>query len=158
MTMTVRIQIVDDHEVLREGVKSLLARLRPDWEICGEATDGEEAIQLARTLKPDIMILDITMPGMSGLEASSKMREMRLGFPILIFTTHQAGRLAGEVRRAGAQGYVVKSQAASKLVVAIDKLLAGGTFFETPPEAQPEKNPKGTNLGIILRSISPLPA
>jgi DNA-binding NarL/FixJ family response regulator len=154
--MTVRIQIVDDHEVLREGVKSLLARLRPDWEICGEATDGEEAIQLARTLKPDIMVLDITMPGISGLEASSKMRQLGFAFPILMFTTHQASRLAGEVRRAGAQGYVVKSQAANNLVLAIDKLLAGGTFFEAPPEPKPDKNPKGTNL--LLRNICPLAA
>lgn len=156
--MTARILIVDDHEVLREGLKSLLAKLRPDWEICGEATDGDEAIQLAQTLKPDIMILDITMPRMSGLEASSKMRKLGFVFPILIFTTHQSDRLALEVRRAGAQGYVLKSQAARNLVLAIDKLLADGTFFDAPPEAQPEKNPKGTNLGILRRSISPLAA
>jgi DNA-binding NarL/FixJ family response regulator len=156
--MTARIQIVDDHEVLREGVKSLLARLRPDWEVCGEATDGKEAIQLAQTLKPDIMILDITMPHLSGLEASSKMRKSGFVFPILIFTTHQSERLESEVRRAGAQGYVLKSQAARNLVLAIDKLLAGGTFFDLPPEPQPEKESKCTSPGTLLRSISPLAA
>jgi DNA-binding NarL/FixJ family response regulator len=138
--MTVRIQIVDDHEVLREGLKSLLAKLRPDWSICGEATDGDEAIQLAQALKPDVVIMDITMPRMSGLEASSRMRTLGLAFPILIFTTHQSDQLAGDIRKAGAQGYVLKSQAARNLVVAIDALLARGTFFGSPPDGQPVKD------------------
>jgi YesN/AraC family two-component response regulator len=64
--MTIRILIVDDHEIVREGLISHLAKSRPDWDICGEATDGEQAIQLTRELKPDIVILDITMPRMSG--------------------------------------------------------------------------------------------
>jgi DNA-binding NarL/FixJ family response regulator len=86
--MSVRILIVDDHEVLREGVRSLLAKLRPHWTICGEATDGDEAIQLAQELRPDLVILDITMPRLSGLEAAAHMRQLRFTFPILIFTTH----------------------------------------------------------------------
>src|SRR3977135_4662504 len=105
--MTARILIVDDHEVLREGVKSLLAKSRPDWEICGEATDGEQAIQLAQELKPDIVILDITMPRMSGLEASSRMKKLGLTITVLIFSTHESERLAVEVRQAGAQGNVL---------------------------------------------------
>jgi len=72
--MSARILIVDDHEVLREGLKSLLAKLHPEWTICGEATDGKEAIQVAQELKPDLIILDITMPHMSGLEAAAQMR------------------------------------------------------------------------------------
>jgi DNA-binding NarL/FixJ family response regulator len=146
--MTARILIVDDHEVLREGVKSLLAKSRPDWEICGEATDGEQAIQLAQELKPDIVILDITMPRMSGLQASSEMRKLRLNVPILIFTTHQSGRLETEVRKAGAQGYALKSQAARNLVQAIDTILAGGTFFG-PPQPEPGGGEK-PNPGILL--------
>jgi DNA-binding NarL/FixJ family response regulator len=145
-----RILIVDDHEVLREGLKSLLAKLRPEWTICGEATDGEEAIQLAQTLKPDIVILDITMPRMSGLEASSRMRKLGLDFPVLIFTTHEADRLAQEVRHAKAQGYVLKSQAARNLVLAIDALMAGGTFFGAPPDSGPAKDDK-RNPGLLRR-------
>jgi YesN/AraC family two-component response regulator len=76
--MTAQILIVDDHEVLREGLKSLLAKSRPDWLICGEATDGEQAIQLAQELKPDVIILDITMPRMSGLEAASRPAPSKL--------------------------------------------------------------------------------
>ena len=73
--LSVRIEIVDDHEVLREGVKSLLAKFRPDWQVCGEATNGQEAIQIAQDLKPDLIVLDISMPRMSGLEACSEMRK-----------------------------------------------------------------------------------
>ncbi len=135
--VSARILIVDDHEVLREGLKSLLAKSRPDWEICGEATDGEQAIQLAQELKPDLVILDITMPRMSGLEASSRMRKLRLEVPVLIFTTHHSERLDTEVRKAGAQGYVLKSQAARDLVQAIDTILSGGTFFGAPPAPEP---------------------
>src|ERR1700735_18790 len=131
--MTQQILIVDDHEVLREGLKSLLAKSRPDWLICGEATDGEQAIRLAQELKPDVIILDITMPRMSGLEAASRRRKRVFNTPVLIFTPHHSGRLDAEVRQAGAQGYVLKSQAAQSLVQAIDAVLAGGTFFGAPP-------------------------
>ena len=150
--MTARILIVDDHEVLREGLKSLLAKVRPDWNVCGEATDGNEAIQLAQDLKPDVMILDITMARVSGLEAAPQMRKLGLSFPILIFTTHHSEHLAADVRESGAQGYVVKSQAARDLVLAIDTLLAGGTFFGAPPQSQPAEKKK-INPGILLRSI-----
>jgi DNA-binding NarL/FixJ family response regulator len=135
--MTTRILIVDDHEVLREGLRSLLAKSRPDWQICGEATDGDEAIDSVQELKPDLVILDITMPRMSGLEACSRMRKLGLNVPILIFTTHQSRRLGTEVRQAGAQGYVLKSQAARDLVQAIDRILAGGTFFGGSSEPEP---------------------
>ena len=147
--MTTRILIVDDHEIVREGLRSHLAKSRPDWEICGEGTDGEQAIQLTRELKPDLVILDITMPRMSGLEASSRMRKLGLTIPVLIFTTHESERLAVEVRQAGAQGYVLKSQAVRHLVQAIDTILAGGTFFGAPPKTEPAGGEK-PNVGIVF--------
>ena len=147
--MSARILIVDDHEVLREGLRSLLAKSRPDWEVCGEATDGEQAIQSVQELKPDLVILDITMPRVSGLEASSRMRKLRLDVPVLIFTTHHSERLEIEVRKAGAQGYVLKSQAARDLVQAIDTILAGGTFFGAPPTPEPAGGNK-PNPGILF--------
>jgi DNA-binding NarL/FixJ family response regulator len=152
--MSVRILIVDDHEVLREGVKSLLSRLRPDWRVCGEATDGDEAIQLAQDLKPDVAVLDITMPRISGLEACSEIRKLKLSFPVLIFTTHQSDRLESDVRKVGAQGYVLKSQAARDLVTAIDTLLAGGTFFGAPPESQLLKNKKLNSRFLLFRNLA----
>jgi YesN/AraC family two-component response regulator len=69
--MPPKILIVDDHEVLREGVRTLITRERPQWEICGEAKSAQEALEACRTLKPDVTVLDITMPGMSGLEVAS---------------------------------------------------------------------------------------
>jgi two-component system nitrate/nitrite response regulator NarL len=144
-----RVLIVDDHEIVREGLRSHLAKSRPDWDICGEATDGEQAVQLTRELKPDIVILDITMPRMSGLEASSRIRKLGLAIPILIFTTHDSERLAIEVREAGAQGYVLKSQAIRYLVQAIDTLLAGGTFFGAPPKPEPKGGGK-FSAGIVF--------
>ncbi|HVB86413.1 MAG TPA: response regulator transcription factor [Candidatus Dormibacteraeota bacterium] len=132
----VRIVLVDDHEVLREGVRALFAKLRPQWEICGEGTAGEQAIALTHALEPDIVILDISMPRVSGLEACTRMRKAGLKAPVLIFTTHQSESLAGEARKVGAQGYVLKTQAARSLVLAIDTILSGGTFFGGPQEAK----------------------
>jgi DNA-binding NarL/FixJ family response regulator len=148
--MKARILIVDDHEVLREGLKSLLAKSRAEWEVCGEASDGEQAIELVREQKPDLVILDITMPGMSGLEASSQMRRSGIHTPVLIFTTHFSEHLAVEVRKAGAQGYVLKSHAARKLVMAIDAILAGGTFYEDPSSSE-SAAPKKAKPNILRR-------
>ena len=144
-----RILIVDDHEVLREGVRSLISRMRPEWEICGEATDGDEAIQLTQDLQPDIVVLDITMPRMSGLEASSRLRGQGVGIPVLIFTTHHSDRLSIEVREAGAQGYVLKSEAARNLVLAVDSILAGGTFFGSASKQGTAKD-KSSKSGPFL--------
>jgi DNA-binding NarL/FixJ family response regulator len=135
--MSARILIVDDHEILRDGLKSLLARAHPDWVVCGEGADGNQAIQLAQELKPDLLILDITMPRMSGLEAASRIRSLSIDIPILIFTMHESPRLETDVRVVGAQGYVLKSQAARDLVIAVDTILAGGTFFGPPAKPEP---------------------
>jgi DNA-binding NarL/FixJ family response regulator len=135
--MPTRILIADDHEIVREGLISLLGRARPEWQICGEASSGEQAIQTTRRLQPDLVVMDITMPGMNGLEASSRMRTLGMSCPVLIFTMHESDRLMTDVRRSGAQGYVLKSQAGRDLVRAIDTLLAGGTFFGGPPQPGP---------------------
>jgi DNA-binding NarL/FixJ family response regulator len=122
---TPTILIVDDHEIVRAGIRTLIARSRPSWQICAEAETGEQAIEKARSLRPDIILLDITMPAMSGLEAASRISALNLGSRILIFTMHESERLVAEVRAAGAHGLVLKSQAARDLIRAIDKLLSG---------------------------------
>jgi DNA-binding NarL/FixJ family response regulator len=127
--MSARILIVDDHEVVREGVKTLISRSRPDWNICGEASNGEQAIEASKKLRPDVIVLDITMPKMNGIEAAAKIAALSLGCHVLIFTMHESDRLSSEVRAVGAQGFVLKSQAARDLIRAIDQVLAGGTFF-----------------------------
>jgi len=126
--MSLRILIVDDHEVVRQGVRTILAQ-RPEWEICGEVANGEEAVQAVSRLRPDLIILDITMPQMSGLEAASRIVALSTDVRILIFTMHESCALIADIRAAGAHGYVQKSQAARDLIFAVDRLLSGGTFF-----------------------------
>jgi DNA-binding NarL/FixJ family response regulator len=131
-----RILIVDDHEIVREGLRNLLSQSRPGWVICGQARNGEEAVQAVKDLAPDAVVMDITMPMMSGLEAARRIKKSGNACRVLIFTMHESDRLGQEVRDAGAQGYVLKSQAAKNLIVAIETILAGGTFFDVPPLPQ----------------------
>jgi DNA-binding NarL/FixJ family response regulator len=133
--MRPRILIVDDHEIVREGVRGLIRRSRPDWEISGEATNGQDAIEAVKRLHPDLVVLDITMPVMSGLEAAGLISNLDPRPRILMFTMHESDRLATEVRQAKAQGYVLKSQAARNLIRAIEELLRGGEFFGPDPDS-----------------------
>ena len=126
--MSVKILIVDDHDVVRHGLRSFLA-VRPDWEICGEARTGDEAVQAVADLKPDLVILDITMPGISGLEAATRIRALGTAVRVLIFTMHESPRIAIDVHEAGAHGFVQKSQASRDLILAVERLLSGETFF-----------------------------
>src|ERR1700687_4263903 len=108
--MPARILLVDDHEIVREGIRTLIARSRPEWEICGEARDGEEALDAVRNLKPDVVILDVTMPKMSGLEAAPRIAKLGLGCRVLMFTMHDSERLAGGCRQGGTRGVGLLSE------------------------------------------------
>ena len=132
--MPVKILIVDDHEVVREGIRTLITRARSHWVICGEATNAREAIEAAKTSMPDVTVLDITMPGMSGLEAASYIAAS--GSRVLFLTMHESEHLGAEVFRAGAHGFVYKSQAGKDLIRAIERLLGGGTFFGSDSNSQ----------------------
>lgn len=131
--MSVRILIVDDHEIVRQGIRSLL-QTRPHWEICGEAGDGREAVRLAEELKPDAIVLDVTMPVMSGLGASDAITKCNPACKVLIFTVDDSATLGKFARRSGAQGLVLKSRAAQDLVEALETVLAGKTFFRSQDE------------------------
>lgn len=150
--MSPRILIVDDHQIVRQGVRTLLAEFRPDWEIAGEASDASEALHAITALKPDLVVLDITMPGTSGLELASQVRSLGLPTKILIFTMHHSNRISADVRASGAQGYVLKSQAARDLVFAIEKILGGGSFYgqESEGGCGGEPNP-GRNVFFFSR-------
>ena len=128
--MAVKILIADDHEIVRQGIRRVL-EVKPEWEICGEASNGQEAVRMAQELSPDIIIMDVTMPVMSGFEAADEISRLPVGSRVLFFTMHDAGSMAGSVRKSGAQGYVVKSRAAQDLVQALERLLKGGTFFDS---------------------------
>ena len=126
--MPVRILVVDDHEVVRQGIRTILSA-RPDWEICGEGVNGQEAIKLAAELRPDAIIMDITMPVMSGIEATMEIVKTCPESKILIFTMHESPSLALPIRRAGAKGVLTKSKATSELTPALRAIIDGQTYF-----------------------------
>jgi DNA-binding NarL/FixJ family response regulator len=148
--MPVRIVIADDHEVVRQGLHTIL-RARPEWQIVGEAENGRQAVDCVRELHPDVLILDITMPLMSGLEAAQELLKKDPGTRILIFTMHDSKSLIQAVRKAGAQGYVLKSRAAKDLIHAIEALLDGKTFFGPDTATGEEVKDKGRGGTPLLR-------
>ena len=151
--MKPRILIVDDHEIVREGVRSLLNKMRPAWEICGEAVSGNEAVDAVKALEPTIVILDITMPGLSGLEAAARINKLGAGCRVLMFTMHESDRLGDEVRDAGAQGFVLKSRAARDLILAIESIATGGTFFGSLPIPEPKGDDESNRGNSVLRCL-----
>jgi two-component system, NarL family, nitrate/nitrite response regulator NarL len=130
-----RILIADDHEIVRQGIRGIL-QVRSEWEIVGEAKNGREAIFLSKALGPDVIILDVSMPVLGGLAAADDIVRTNPKIKILIFTMDDSRSLRTLVRRCGASGIVVKSQASNDLVKAVDQLLAGGTYFDPIPEIQ----------------------
>lgn len=123
-----RILIADDHDVVRAGLRQLLLE-RKGWEICGEASTGRQAVTLALETKPDVVVMDISMPELNGLEAS---RQIRKGLPkteIVILSLHLSDQLAYEIVDAGIRGYVLKSDANRDLVSAVESLGMHRPFF-----------------------------
>src|SRR5215468_2946242 len=121
--MAVRILIVDDHEIFRRGLRSLLES-RADWEVCGEATDGEDAVEKAKQMQPDVIVLDITMPRLNGLDATALLRKKVPEAKIVILSQHQPALMKQVALSAGASAYVTKSEVSRELMAAIDGLLA----------------------------------
>ncbi|MFZ0420198.1 MAG: response regulator transcription factor [Candidatus Sulfotelmatobacter sp.] len=129
-----RILIADDHEVARKGIRSLLED-HPGWQVCAEAKDGREAVDLANRLDPDVLLLDIGMPNLNGLDATRQILATRPEARILILTIHDSERVVREVLAAGARGFLLKSDAGRDLVTAVEALQNRRTFF-TPKVAQ----------------------
>jgi len=125
-----RILIADDHEVARRGVRALLEN-HPGWEVCGEAADGREAVSAASRLKPDLVLLDIGMPSLNGLDATRQILDAAPATRVLILTMHDSEQVVREVLAAGALGFLLKSDAGQDLVAAVEALQYGRTFFTT---------------------------
>ena len=123
-----RILIADDHEIVRKGLKTLLSS-RPGWTVCAEAASGREAIALAAQLRPDIIVMDITMPGLNGLEATRRIRKILPKAEIAILSLHYSDQLVREVLDAGARAYILKSDASRDLLKAIEALATRRSFF-----------------------------
>ena len=123
-----RILLADDHEIVRRGLRQLLED-HEGWTVCGEATTGRQAVDLALELVPSVVILDLTMPELNGLEAT---RQIRKGLPstqVLVFTMHESEQLIRDVLAAGAKGYLLKSDAPRFIVSAIEALAQGKPYF-----------------------------
>lgn len=124
----IRVLLADDHTILREGVKGLLEKAE-DMEVVGEAADGSEAVAKAQHLSPDVMLMDITMPGMNGLEATRQIKALKPEIKVLILTMHESNQYISQFLRSGASGYVLKDTAASELVGAIRAVYEGNAFL-----------------------------
>lgn len=123
-----RILVADDHEIVRRGLIALL-KSRAGWDVCGEAKDGRDAVDKAKELKPDVVILDIGMPNLNGLEAARQMLHHNPQTKILILTITDADELVRAVLDAGARGFVLKSDATRDLIAAVEALQSNKTFF-----------------------------
>jgi DNA-binding NarL/FixJ family response regulator len=145
------ILIVDDHEVIRQGVRAIVQKARPDWRIVGEAANGKDAIAAVARLMPNVVVMDVSMPEMNGLEAAAEILKNGSGSAILIFSMHESEHFVDEVRRTGVHGCVQKSQAGRDLIRAIETVTSGGTFFgpAAAPQTKPERKP---DEGPLLRA------
>lgn len=123
-----QILIADDHDVVRHGLRSLL-ETREGWQVCAEAINGRDAVDLAIQLMPDVAILDVSMPSLNGLDATKLIRKASPRTEILIFTMHESEQLIREVLAAGAKGYLLKSDAARSVIAAVEALAAHRPYF-----------------------------
>ena len=124
-----RILIVDDSVLVRQRLRDLLQQ-HPDWRVCGEAVNGRDAIDKARELNPDVIVLDFLMPGMDGLQAAREIGKLVPSIPILMFTMHMSRQLMHEAQKAGIQGAVAKSDV-TRVVEGLEALLRHEQFFKS---------------------------
>jgi DNA-binding NarL/FixJ family response regulator len=124
----IRILVADDHEIIRRGLRALFAS-RPDWVVCAEAATGREAVALAVQHRPEIVVMDIAMPGLNGLEAARQIRKMLPKTQVMILSLHYSDQLVREVLDSGARAYILKSDASRDLLNAVEALASNRTFF-----------------------------
>ncbi|MEX0766373.1 MAG: response regulator transcription factor [bacterium] len=124
----IRVLLADDHAIVREGVKMILAK-EPDFEVVGEAQDGSQALELVERTKPSVVVMDISMPGMGGIEATQQVKERYPGVNVLALTMHEDESYVFKLLRAGASGYVLKRAAAHDLVQAVRAAAKGEAFL-----------------------------
>ena len=130
-----RILIADDHPIVRQGLRRVIEEGRKEWTVCGEATTGREAVEKAKQLHPEIVVMDFSMPELNGLEATRQIRAALPRTEVLILTMHDSEQLVREVLTAGARGFILKSDAGHALVSALDALSEHKPFFTSKVSA-----------------------
>jgi two-component system response regulator NreC len=134
-----RVLIVDDHAFIRRGVQTILHRF-PEWEFCGEAENGKEAIRMADELKPEVIIMDISMPGLNGIEATRAIRKTQPAMKIVLLTLHDSSELLRIAFRAGARGYLLKTDAEQDLVKALTVVVGEGAYISPKIDSEVVKS------------------
>jgi len=134
-----RVLVVDDHEFIRRGIRSLLAT-EPSLTFCGEAIDGRDAVEKAMALRPDIVVMDISMPNMNGLEATREIKRLLPESGIVILSQHETPEMVRQAFKMGANGYIVKSAISTGLLAAIAKVRQHGTFVQSDTLSGTNKN------------------
>jgi DNA-binding NarL/FixJ family response regulator len=134
-----RVLIVDDHAFIRRGVQTILHPF-PEWELCGEADNGNDAIRMAEELKPDVIIMDLSMPGLNGIAAARAIRKTQPDVKILLLTLHESAELVRSAFRAGARGYLLKTDAEQELVKALTVVTGQGTYISPRIDSTVVKN------------------
>lgn len=153
--MTISIVIVDDHAILREGLAQLLA-LHPDLEVVGSSGDGRESLKLLGELRPDVVILDVSMPGLNGIEVARQVRERSLGCAVVILSMHASAEYVFQALEAGARGYLKKESAARDIVEAVRAVSAGRRYLgpgisEVVAEHLASRQPGDNPLELLSR-------
>lgn len=123
-----RVFIVDDHPFVRRGVQAILESI-PNWELCGEASNGLDAIRLVEQLKPDVVLMDVSMPGMDGIQATRIVRNANSGTKIVLITLHESVEALRSGFRAGANGYLLKADAEEELMKALRVVIGDGSYI-----------------------------
>jgi two-component system response regulator NreC len=130
-----RVLIVDDHAFIRRGVQTILHPY-PEWEFCGEAENGKDAIRLADELKPEIIIMDVSMPGLNGIEATRAIRKSQPEVKVVLLTLHESAELLRSAFRAGARGYLLKTDAEQELVKALSVVAGEGAYISPKMDSE----------------------
>ena len=152
MTKT-RILLVDDHALVRMGLRALLER-RPDWEVCGEASTGRAAVTAAEQLKPDVVVMDISMPDLNGLEATRQILHNNYKIEVLVLSMHESDQIVGDVLASGARGYVLKTSSGDEIIAALERLREHKIFF-TSKVAETVLRGYSTSRGAAAFGASP---
>lgn len=126
--MAVKVLIVDDHEIMREGMSALLHKYS-EFEVVGQAADGRQVLEMASRLKPDLVIMDVGMPNLNGIDATKQLLSLHSGLKIMALSTHSDGSVVAKMIKAGASGYMLKESAFEELIEGLNTLLDGRTFL-----------------------------